>query len=149
MSKWSLFRIKGERARLHRIAGGFDWVDARDLSIAAVKAAEQAPSGSQYLISGHWRSIRQMAEAVTRQVGKRPPRFDAPVWLAQMGVPLMEMLSKLNGHPPIHTKMTINTLNSNQQIDNTKAKKEFDYQPRPFSETIQDTLKWFAEQGYL
>ena len=36
------------------IDGGFDWVDARDVAQGAILAEQKAPSGSEYLLSGHW-----------------------------------------------------------------------------------------------
>ncbi len=41
--------------------GGYNWVDARDVSAGAIRAAEEASPGSCYILSGHWLSIREVA----------------------------------------------------------------------------------------
>jgi len=40
-------------------------------------------------------------------------------------------------------------LRSNQNISHGKAARELGYQPRPFRETLNDTLRWFEENGQL
>ena len=43
------------------IDGGFDWVDARDVVQGAMQAEKKAPAGSEYLLSGHWVSMPEIA----------------------------------------------------------------------------------------
>jgi nucleoside-diphosphate-sugar epimerase len=66
-----------------------------------------------------------------------------------LGIPVTAGLATLTGKTNIFTRATLMALDSNQQIDCTKAGQAFDYQPRPFRETIFDTLAWFSEHGYL
>jgi len=47
---------------------------------------------------------------------------------------------------PIPFSTTFGTL---PHISHDKATRELDYQPRPFRETIRDTLAWFADNGRL
>jgi hypothetical protein len=36
-----------------------------------------------------------------------------------------------------------------RHISHAKATRELGYQPRPFEQTVRDTLAWFAEAGML
>ena len=139
--------VKGRIPALVR--GGFDWVDVRDVVQAAIQASQVAASGSSYLLSGHWRSVRQVADLAARLTGTRAPRLVVPTWLAYLGVPWMGMLARLNGSRPIYTRGTLEALRSNRQISHAQASRDLGYQPRPFEETLQDTLAWFAANGYL
>jgi dihydroflavonol-4-reductase len=131
------------------VSGGFDWVDVRDVVAAAIQAEKTAASGSRYLLSGHWRSVKQVAELAARFTGTKPPRLSVPLSLAYLAAPLMYFLAKFNGSQPVYTRVTLDALRSNQHISHEKASRELRYQPRPFEETIFDTLVWFCQNGYL
>jgi dihydroflavonol-4-reductase len=131
------------------VTGGFDWVDVRDVVDGAVRAAETAPAGESYLISGHWVSMCDMAAMVEEITGVAAARLVCPIWLARIGAPFIKVVSQLNGRRPLYTSFSLKTLQSNRHISHEKAAREFGYQPRPFRETLIDTLKWFADSGML
>ncbi|MFC1926107.1 SDR family oxidoreductase [Chloroflexota bacterium] len=131
------------------IAGGFDWVDARDVTEGAIRAAEQAPAGARYVLSGHWVSVCDMAALVAQITGVSAPRLVCPLWLARIGAPVATAIDRLTRRRPLFTSASLQALRSNQKISYRKATLELDYQPRPFQETIIDTLRWFEEAGRL
>jgi len=59
------------------IAGGFDWVDARDVAEGAIQGTETAPSG------GHWANLEQLAQIVGEVTGRRIRLPVLPMWLAR------------------------------------------------------------------
>jgi dihydroflavonol-4-reductase len=131
------------------IQGGFDWVDARDVVRGAMQAEKRAPTGSKYLLSGHWVSIREMADMVKELTDAKIPGFICPMSLAQIGAPIITAYSRIIGKRPIFTSVTLRALSSNHNISHEKATRELDYQSRPFQITINDTLKWFEQNGML
>ena len=131
------------------VAGGFDWVDVRDVIEAALRAEKDAPGGTTYILSGHWHSVREVANMVADLTGTRAPRLSVPIGLAYLAAPAMTMLSRFNGSRPLYTRVTLNALRSNRQISHALATRELGYQPRSFRETLADTLEWFARHGYL
>lgn len=139
--------VKGKIPAL--VSGGFDWVDVRDVVNIAIQIEKQAPGGSRYLLSGHWRSIQEVARLAARIAGTRPPRLVIPLRLAYLAAPLMPYLAKINRSQPIYTRFTLDALKSNRFISHTSTTRNFGYQPRPFEETIFDTLEWFSRNGYL
>jgi len=126
--------------------GGYDWVDARDVSMGAICAAENAKAGSCYILSGHWHSIHEVATLTANISGTRAPRLVVPLRLAELALPIMEKLATLRGSQPLYTPVMLNALNSNHLISHARAKRDFGYSPRPFLETLTDTLNWFASQ---
>jgi dihydroflavonol-4-reductase len=50
---------------------------------------------------------------------------------------------------PIFTSVSLNALRSNRSISHEKATRELGYRPRPFKDTLTDTMKWFEENGKL
>jgi dihydroflavonol-4-reductase len=131
------------------VQGGFNWVDARDVTECALLAAEQAPPGGQYIIGGEWRSVKDIAVVVAGMFGGRPPYLYAPLWMASMSLPLSAAYSRLAGKRNIFTQLTLDALSSNPNVDDSLARRELGYSPRPFEETIRDAVKWFADQEML
>jgi dihydroflavonol-4-reductase len=131
------------------VAGGFDWVDARDVAAGALQAAQQAHCGEKYLLSGHWVSVRDMAALVEEITGTRAPRFTCPLWLAPAGTPFIAWSARLTGKRPLYTPASLKALCSNRHISHRKATEDFGYHARPFRDTITDTLRWFKEYKYL
>jgi len=127
------------------ITGGYDWVDARDVAAGALRAANVAPSGSRYILSGHWLSIREVARMVAQISGMPVSRLVVPLWLAKLGLPLMDTLARWNGSQPLYTRAMLNALDSNRLITHARATRDLMYLPRPFRETLADTLAWFAQ----
>jgi dihydroflavonol-4-reductase len=130
------------------VRGGYDWVDVRDVVAGAIQAERLAPRGSRYILSGHWQSLQDVARVTAHITGKPAPRFTVPIWMAQLAQPIMAKLAQVNGSQPIYTRPMLNALKSNHYISHARATRDLGYAPRPFQETIADTLDWFnAQQG--
>ena len=131
------------------VAGGFDWVDARDVVQGAMRAEERAPAGAKYILSGHWLSVRDLAALVETITGAPAPGFVCPMWLARVGAPFITAFDRLAGKRPLYTSVSLQALRDNREISHQKAIEELGYHPRPFEETLIDTLRWFEESGRL
>jgi dihydroflavonol-4-reductase len=131
------------------VAGGFNWVDVRDVVAGAMEAEGRAPIGSRYLLSGHWASMRELAAMVTGITWTRSPRFVFPMWLARLGVPFGARFTRLDGAHPLYTSVSLRALRSNRMISRERAARDLGYHPRPLQETLVDTFRWFAQAGYL
>jgi dihydroflavonol-4-reductase len=131
------------------VTGGFDWVDVRDVVEGSLRAEERAPSGARYLLSGHWVSLCDLAAMVAEIMGVSVPRFVCPRWLAGVGAPVVTAFDRRRGKRPLYTSVSLRVLKSNRNISHQRATGELGYQPRPFRETLVDTLRWFEENGQL
>jgi dihydroflavonol-4-reductase len=132
------------------VSGGFDWVDVRDVADAALSAETKGAPGEQYLISGHWVPLGEMAKTIDGIQKKKSMWMLSPLWLAAIGAPFAEAVSRLLGKEPLYTAVSIATLkNSHKTISREKASRAFGYSPRPFEETIRDTIAWYRENGFL
>lgn len=125
------------------VRGGYDWVDVRDVVAGAIRAEQQAPSGARYILSGHWRSLRALAEVVSQASGKPVPPLTVPVWLAEWFQPVMAGLAQINHSQPLYTKTMLEAMRSNHRVSHARAAQDLGYAPRPFEDTISDTLAWF------
>jgi dihydroflavonol-4-reductase len=132
------------------VDAGFNWVDVRDVVAAALGAEEKGVRGEQYLVPGHWVSLKGIADVTDRLRGSRSMWMLCPLWLAAVGAPFAEAGARLLGKEPLYTSVSIATLKrSHRNIICEKAHSTFGYSPRPFEETIRDTVAWYRENGLL
>lgn len=130
------------------IDGGFDWVDVRDVVEGALQAAARAPSGARYILSGHWASLRDLAELVHEINGVSVPRLVFPMWMARIGAPFAVALNRLTGGRPLYTTASLKPLAGNHHISHAWAARDLDYQPRPLRRTVIETWHWLERSGF-
>ncbi len=127
------------------VSGGFDWVDARDVAEGAIMAEQKAPPSARYLLSGHYVTIRDVATMVETITGVPAPQFVCPMWLARASAPIVTTYNRLTGGRPLFTAVSLRALSERRLVSHEKATRELGYQPRPFRETLADTLQWLKE----
>lgn len=132
------------------VAGGFDWVDARDVAQAALAAARAVRPGGPYFLSGHWRTLAEVAQAVFAWGGRRPPRLVVPLGLARLAAPFAEAWARLSRSEPLFTRESLHVIRSFHGVRGAdEAARDLRFAPRPFEETVRDALDWFRAQGWL
>ncbi|AWB82196.1 hypothetical protein C3B44_07380 [Corynebacterium yudongzhengii] len=72
--------------------------------------------------------------------------MEIPLWVAKAIVPLAEWISRLRGTAPLFTRYSLHTLEAPANFSHAKATSELDYEPRPVTETITDTVRWLQER---
>lgn len=127
------------------VTGGFDWVDARDVANGAIRAEKHAPAGSKYLLSGHYFTVREVGETIEKITGVSAPWFVTPMWLARASAPIVSAFNRMTGKRQLFTPVSLRALKNSRPVSHEKATRELGYQPRPFEETVADTLRWKEE----
>ena len=132
------------------IPGGYDWVDVRDVVKGTIQSIEHGRTGESYLFSGHFVSLADLYTKLSmlrENIQKLPV---LPFWLAEIGVPFLKAWARMTGSKPLYTRESVEILKSaHKNISNEKAREELNYHPRPFEETLKDTIIWFKENDYL
>jgi dihydroflavonol-4-reductase len=133
------------------VAGGFDWVDVRDVARAAAAAAsaEKARPGSRYMVGGRWASLVELASLVCALTGARVPRIVVPAALAQAWAPVAAAAARVSGTPPLFTRSTLRTIGEGRRVSWARAAGDLGYRPRALEQTVRDTCLWLAEAGRL
>lgn len=130
------------------VSGGFDWVDVRDVARAAIDAAEKGVDKDRFILSGHYRDMKQVASVIADHSGVPAPRFSSPVWLARLFAPLMGVWARLQGEAPLYTQGSLTALSANRNMSHARAAQQLNYQPRPFRESIRDALLFYEAQNH-
>jgi dihydroflavonol-4-reductase len=130
------------------VEGGYNWVDVRDVVTGALRAEQRAETGARYLLAGHWVSVRDLAATVADLTGVPAPRLVCPTWLAAAAAPCAVAWGRVRGKRALFTPLSVLALHdSNRAISHARATRDLAYDPRPFRETIADTLAWFRSVG--
>ena len=138
-------------ARGHLVAvtrGGFDFVDVRDVVLAAVAALDHGRTGENYLVSGHRTSSLRLARMAAGMNGRLGPLFALPTWLARRLAPAGERIGRRFSTDSF-TPAAISAQVDYPFVDHSKATVELGYRPRPLEDTIRDLVWWFDEAGLL
>ena len=131
------------------VAAGFNWIDVRDVASASLAAEAKGRSGENYLISGHWAPMPDIAALMERATGRRGPRLVSPLWLVKLGLPLVSAYASLSGSQPLYTGPSLRALTEHRECDNARARVELGFAPRPLSTTIADTFAFYEQAGLL
>jgi dihydroflavonol-4-reductase len=123
-------------------------VDARDVGLGQVLAAERGRIGQRYILGGENVALREALTVAAREAGAKPPRRRASVGLVVRLAKAVDALGRLPGIQPPSMEH-FKTVGEWRAINTEKARKELGFEPRPFIGTIRDTLAWFREHGYL
>ncbi|NIZ19213.1 NAD-dependent epimerase/dehydratase family protein [Entomospira culicis] len=122
------------------IDGGFDFVDSRDVAKLAIHAMHHAPAYELYICSGTHASLEQLIGTVTT---KKPPKL--PITAAKLLALYFEIAHKLGGRDPLITSGSLRITQSHLSYNSSKAKRKLDWQIRPLTTTIKETLAWYKK----
>jgi len=133
------------------IDGGFDWVDVRDVIEAIIASEDPAKAlcNESYLLSGHWRSVQEIAATAQAITGVKPPMMSSPMWLARVGAPFMTAWARLTKTEPLYTSESLQALRANRVIVSDKAKRALGFSARPFAQSVYDIYAWHKEAGNI
>ena len=135
------------------VDGGLDVIDVEDLSKAIYSSIKNGRDGEAYIISGKWRSFKEINDSVQKNKDQKSFIFFFPKLFIEMNLPLISLFPKsllkrmadFNGKffPGLEnlTKESIeNIINFPKNIDNSKAKKDLGLKISPLDKTIKDSI---------
>jgi len=132
------------------IKASFDWVDVRDVAKGILGALLYGENGNNYILSGHWRSFKEIANAIALWSGNKPISIYLPLGVAAFGAEFLEIWAKLLGKTPLLSREAMQYVrNTPKEISHQKAEECFAFKARPFSETLADTLLWMQGQNWI
>lgn len=131
------------------VKGGYDFVDVRDVAAGIIAACAKGKPGECYILSGHYISIPELFQMIAQATNGKPIKTFLPLWLAKLTAPLSELYYDFKKQPPLYTKYSLYTLESNANFSHAKADRELDYHSRPPQDTITDTVNWLKSTGRI
>nr|MBN1229015.1 NAD-dependent epimerase/dehydratase family protein [Anaerolineae bacterium] len=117
-------------------------VDGRDVALAHVRAATLGNPGERYIIGGHNLNVSDALRTAAGIAGVKAPRLI-------LSVKAVARLLSVAQAFRLPIPATMRGLPYWQPMNCEKGWQTFGIVPRPFEDTVRDTLAWFRENGYL
>lgn len=131
--------------------GGCHFLDVRDLATAQISAYEAPAAQGRYIIAGEYLTFSDLIQFLkTHDPSLKLPGFQLPVWTLHLFRPLDWLAHKLIKQPRQLTKELIQEfIGKFQRVSTGKLQQAIHWNPRPFTETVQDTFHWIREREQL
>lgn len=124
------------------VAGGYDFVDVRDVADGILAAATRGRRGATYILSGRFVPLGELFPLLERLSGTRTIRTVLPMGFAKATAGLSELYYRTLGQPPLYTRYSLHTVRSNALFRHDRASRELGYTPRPLETTLGDMIAW-------
>lgn len=131
--------------------GGLHSVDVRDVAAVVAAVLEPGRGPRRYVVPGHHATAEDVFGAVSRVIGRRRPHVALPPMVAR---PLSASLTSLQSRLPERWRYPAEEEATEVGIRDTRfddgpARRDLGVVPRPFDETIRDTIAWMVDAGHL
>lgn len=131
------------------VKGGYNFVDVRDVADAIIEVADRDLSGQDFILAGEYASVVEILQEFARILGRKPVKLVAPMWLAKLALPFFMLYYRIRKTKPVFSRYSLFTISTNSRFSSEKVQRQLDYRPRPFRQTIHDTMEWMKNQGML
>jgi dihydroflavonol-4-reductase len=130
--------------------GGFSVVDVEDVARGSILAMEKGRVGERYILAGEDLSLKQLFDLTADLSGLRAPRFKAPVPVLRVAAALMEFGAQVTGMRPMLDRSQVDEFAGKYAyFSSAKAQRELGYTYLPARETVQRTITWLLEHGFV
>ncbi len=131
------------------VNGAFDFVDVQDVAQGILLAARKGRTGERYILGGTQIEINGLVSLIEKLAGVRQKRIYIPIGIAYFASFFTGLHALLWKTKPRFTTYSIETVTMWNTYSHEKANREIGYQPRPIEITVQETLDWLRQEGYL
>ncbi|KAA8999082.1 SDR family oxidoreductase [Affinibrenneria salicis] len=134
------------------VPGSFSVVDARDVALAQIAAAEQGRSGERYLAAGRHMTMSNLIPLLGKIAGVKTPTRQLPLPLLYGLAFIQETYARLSGKPVLLGLATVRLMvreADRTRFDPSRSERELGLRFRPVEETLSDTLTWYREHGWF
>jgi len=149
--------VKGSRKMHLKVAagkfpfyvdGGLSVVHVGDVVQAELAALEKGKRGERYILSGENLTVKEAFEILARAGGHQPPSRKLPLPAIRLLGSAGDFAQKLGFKVGINSERAI-TSTLYLWFDNSKARRELGFNPKPAHTAIEESVLWCREQGLL
>lgn len=133
------------------------WVDTvlnvvhvDDVARGHLLARERGAVGRSYILGGENYELRRLLGELASISGLPEPRWHVPRAASLAAAWMSEVVEgRLLRRPPHVPLEGARMATTRMAFDDSRARGELGYRPRPASEAIRDSARWFLENGYV
>jgi len=127
--------------------GGTSAVDARDVAIGMIRAAERGRAGEKYILGGDFVTLADVIQTLEQVTGQSGPRARIPYPVAFVYAAISQTWAKLTGAATLVTLQGVRGLQARLAVTSAKAEQELGWKHRPLRETLADEVAWYRARG--
>jgi len=128
--------------------GGTNVVDVRDVSNGILTILKQGITNGKFLLSGHNLTFKAINKIIADKLSVKAPKLSLPRFLNPILFHLLLFIESLSKNKLELTADNVDSAFKFRYFNNTKAKKELNWEPKiSFEQTIENTIKWMEENG--
>jgi nucleoside-diphosphate-sugar epimerase len=118
-------------------------VGIKDAADAMLLAEQHGRVGERYIVSDRMMDMAEITMKAAGYAGVKPPRFEVPTWSVDGGTWVVEKLMHALGQDTVFSMSSILLSRIMGAYDNSKARNELGWQPRPMDASIEEAALWF------
>ena len=131
------------------VKGGYNFVDVRDVADIILTLAERDLAGEDYVLAGEYVSVWDILQEFAKITGRKPVTMICPLWIARLVLPFITLYYKITKRKAVFSRYSLFTINTNSHFSSAKARKDLGFTPRPFRQTMKDTMEWLKAEGMI
>lgn len=129
-------------------SGGVSIVAVEDVVNAIISAWKNGRSGERYILSGENITIKELFTIIAEEAGVAPPPHKIPTVALFILGKIGDTMDALGMKGSLSTENAW-TATLYHWFDNSKAKKELGFNPRPAREALRSSVSWMKKNGLL
>jgi len=119
---------------------GFNFVHVEDVAQGILLGLDGGRVGHSYVLGGEITTLGTIISRVASIVGKRPPRFSLPTWLARAAIPFGPLVGRMLHQPPNLRELISAADGVTYWATDGKARHELGYAPRDLDSGLRQTV---------
>jgi dihydroflavonol-4-reductase len=134
------------------VPGSASVVDARDVAVALIAAADRGRRGERYLAAGRHMTIGELIRVVGRAASVKVPARELPMSLLYAVAGVQELWARLSGKPVLFSLANARLIANEadrSRFNHAKSERELGLTFRPLETTVGDTIRWYRNKGWL
>jgi len=122
---------------------GLNLVDARDVALGHVLAAERGRVGERYILGCENLTLKQILERLGKITGLKPPSVQLPYAVAYAAGVVTTAWAAISGQAPRAPLEAVRMAKKKMFVRHEKAARELGYAPEGVDEALRRAVEWF------
>ncbi|MEM7008905.1 MAG: SDR family oxidoreductase [Thermodesulfobacteriota bacterium] len=130
--------------------GTLNMVDVEDVADGHLLAVEKGRPGERYILGNENFTLLELFTLLEEITGVPKPKMKIPYFMALASGYFVERILGMSF--PNYSTMDVDSVKLSKyrwHFDSSKAKRELGYAPSDIQESINNTITWFRDNGYL
>ncbi len=127
---------------------GLNLVDARDVALGHIQAAEKGRIGERYILGCENLTLEQILKRLSPMANRPAPAVKLPYAVAFAAGVVTTAWANLTGRQPMAPLEGVKMSRKKMFVSHAKATRELGYAPGPVDAALQRAVEWFRQNGY-